>query len=338
MPATGHIELRLGLAGGVIDRVDIRSTRRVQASRLLEGKTVAKALDLLPLLFSVCGAAQRCAGLAAVEQALGITAGPDAIAARRRLLLVETVVEHATRILMDWPALIGEPPRIEAVRRLRAAMVREAEPADTEAAVAAVADRLFQILSTEGLAGFGAADIPLMPPLTPADADALAARLAGDHDGAFVAQPDWNGRVLETGPLARQCAQPKVVALRTESGNGLAARFAARLVELSAALESLAQAGSTGPVVTPALAGGSGVGLGVVEAARGLLAHRVEVVDGVIRRYQILAPTEWNFHPDGPLARGLRGQAMADGPALPRLARMLVCALDPCVACEILVE
>jgi Ni,Fe-hydrogenase I large subunit len=74
---------------------------------------------------------------------------------------------------------------------------------------------------------------------------------------------------------------------------------------------------------------GEGIGLGLVEASRGWLAHRVEIADGCIRRYQILAPTEWNFHPRGALARGL----IETAPCQPhdQLARLLVTALDPCV-------
>jgi Ni,Fe-hydrogenase I large subunit len=65
-----------------------------------------------------------------------------------------------------------------------------------------------------------------------------------------------------------------------------------------------------------------------VDAARGLLAHRVELREGVLRDYRILAPTEWNFHPQGPLARGLLG---ASGPDLEWRAALLASSLDPCV-------
>ena len=52
-----------------------------------------------------------------------------------------------------------------------------------------------------------------------------------------------------------------------------------------------------------------------------------------VTRYRIVAPTEWNFHPDGALARGLRERPV-DGPETARReAHVLVQALDPCVAC-----
>ena len=52
---------------------------------------------------------------------------------------------------------------------------------------------------------------------------------------------------------------------------------------------------------------GTGTGLGLVESARGCLCHRVAVAAGRVSDYKILAPTEWNFHPEGPLTRGLLG-------------------------------
>jgi hypothetical protein len=53
-----------------------------------------------------------------------------------------------------------------------------------------------------------------------------------------------------------------------------------------------------------------GVGRALVETARGLLMHEI-VLDGErIADYFIVAPTEWNFHPQGPLAGWLKGGVM----------------------------
>jgi Ni,Fe-hydrogenase I large subunit len=78
-----------------------------------------------------------------------------------------------------------------------------------------------------------------------------------------------------------------------------------------------------------------GEGLGAVQTARGLLLHRVRLADGRVAHYQIIAPTEWNFHPEGALVCGLRGLVTDDGAVLDRSARLAVQALDPCVACTI---
>ena len=80
---------------------------------------------------------------------------------------------------------------------------------------------------------------------------------------------------------------------------------------------------------------GHGDGLGAVETARGLLLHRARVHDECVVEYQIVAPTEWNFHPDGALVRGLAGTAVTDAADLLRKARLDVHSLDPCVACRV---
>ncbi len=49
----------------------------------------------------------------------------------------------------------------------------------------------------------------------------------------------------------------------------------------------------------------------------------------------VVAPTEWNFHPQGALREGLLGMAAHDAATLESAARRLVLALDPCVEYEI---
>ena len=203
-----------------------------------------------------------------------------------------------------------------------------AEGGDTPAA-----DLVRQVLSL-GLAGFGGGSVGLMDP---PDLAAIEAALAGDSDGSFVLRPHLEGVVHETGPLARMRAHPVVLPVLEQFGNGLLARLVARLVELGEISLDMRRA-------LPHLSdhegdgfdcGGSGVGVAAVEAARGMLVHRVELEKGSVRRYQILAPTEWNFHPEGPLVEGLRGSA---GQGIEEAAAMLITALDPCVAFDLVVE
>jgi coenzyme F420-reducing hydrogenase alpha subunit len=68
--------------------------------------------------------------------------------------------------------------------------------------------------------------------------------------------------------------------------------------------------------------------------ARGLLVHQVEVdpASHSVLACRVLAPTEWNFHPQGEVARRL---ARLD-PGLPeatlaRQVNLLVAAFDPCL-------
>ncbi|HRQ82334.1 MAG TPA: nickel-dependent hydrogenase large subunit, partial [Azospirillaceae bacterium] len=59
------------------------------------------------------------------------------------------------------------------------------------------------------------------------------------------------------------------------------------------------------------------------------LAHWVRLEQGRIADWRAVAPTEWNFHPQGALAQALTG--LPAGPELKAAAERLVCALDPCV-------
>jgi coenzyme F420-reducing hydrogenase alpha subunit len=79
----------------------------------------------------------------------------------------------------------------------------------------------------------------------------------------------------------------------------------------------------------------AGVGLAQVQAARGLLVHRVAIQAGRVADYRILAPTEWNFHPQGAAALGLATLPDADDATLRRMAGLFVTALDPCVAYDV---
>ncbi len=45
-----------------------------------------------------------------------------------------------------------------------------------------------------------------------------------------------------------------------------------------------------------------------------------------------MAPTEWNFHPEGAFARGALSLDAADATRLEGDVRWLVASLDPCVA------
>jgi hydrogenase large subunit len=62
----------------------------------------------------------------------------------------------------------------------------------------------------------------------------------------------------------------------------------------------------------------SGRAVGLTEAARGALGHWLEVEQGRISRYQIIAPTTWNFSPRDAQGRpGALEQALQGAQVLP---------------------
>lgn len=160
----------------------------------------------------------------------------------------------------------------------------------------------------------------------------LDALLAVDDDLQFTAQPDWQGVPQFTGALARQYDDPLIKRARIRYGCGLATHLLAHCVEIERTrkkLFTLCSRLKNSSHTNLVLHDGSGIAF--VQAARGILAHRVEIADNHLRRYQILAPTEWNFHPRGIVADALQREPTEDL----RPAHLLVSALDPCVAWKI---
>ncbi len=181
----------------------------------------------------------------------------------------------------------------------------------------------------------GRSDVSLMP--TAAPEALLGAVVPAMCEPRFAQAPTWNGVPVETGALPRMRTQPLVAAVAERHGNAVVTRMVARLTELAVLLQVLAAAAGAEQAGSPiqALSLASGEGLSAVQTARGLLLHRARLADGRVADYQIVAPTEWNFHPDGALVHGLTGLAAADEGALEQRTRLAVQALDPCVGYRI---
>ncbi|MFO7640157.1 MAG: nickel-dependent hydrogenase large subunit [Candidatus Competibacteraceae bacterium] len=186
-----------------------------------------------------------------------------------------------------------------------------------------------------GLADFGCSAVEPLPEFAPTR---FEQPLANDADYSFCARPNLAGRVGETGALARCWEHPLIAALRADYGNGLLVRSTARIVECAALVAGLREQARMLDDENPETAvtdTASGSGLGVVECARGRLVHWLAVTEGRVSAYRILAPTEWNFHPEGPLTRGLTGARVGPGTNIRQAIELFVTALDPCVAFEV---
>lgn len=183
----------------------------------------------------------------------------------------------------------------------------------------------------------GRSDTALMPGLD--DAGWWSAVVpALRQDPLFTHAPTWDGRPVETGALARQCRQPLLAALIARDGLCASTRFVARLVELATLLGELSQAGGDAAGWLQSWTLDDGAGLAAAQTARGLLLHHVRLHQGRLVAYRIVAPTEWNFHPQGALFRGIVGSEAPDAETLRARTRQAVQALDPCVGVRIEVE
>jgi coenzyme F420-reducing hydrogenase alpha subunit len=375
---TVHIELyhRAGQANGA----RIASSRPDIVSLVLLGKTPEQALGIVPLLFTLCGNAQACAALLACRAALGMTAEPESDAARDLLVQLETLREHAWRILLDWPGLIGLPPDKKALAALlkfdalfKRHLFRHGEAykldshldidavqltrltAELEALIDAaifngrLADfrtltcetqlcgwlrqndalpaSLLSNLYNRNWTAVGQNDVDCLPEL---EADALNRQMQREDLAAFCQAPRWQGRCFETTPLTRQRSHPLIASLQHRYGNGLMVRFLARLLEVAAIPLRLSRLTEQKP--DPAIVSSTGgIGLAQLQAARGLLIHRLELRHGRVYDYRIVAPTEWNFHPEGVVTQGLKRLTAENPNDLRRQAELLINAVDPCV-------
>ena len=98
--------------------------------------------------------------------------------------------------------------------------------------------------------------------------------------------------------------------------------------ELSVVVKSLL---SDGPDLINIFVSGNAI----VETARGLLMHEVTLENDRVSEYWIVAPTEWNFYPQGLLACWMRQRRYRDEAQLRDFVAHAVAALDPCVGWEL---
>lgn len=342
--------------GSTILGVRLAPRRLLDIGRLVRGKSVAEAARAIPLLFSLCGKAQGVAAALALAAAHGDTdISPD----RERQVVGEAVQEMAWRFLIDLPPLFGMTPAPQALAALRKQFAGQTPAADLEAFIATH----FLAMPCKAWREFTAvdqlenwlnrADTPaaqIIKALWHAAGDGNAVALLPDFNEqqitgellpallaapTFAARPNWRGQPAETGALARLAGHPLMREILHRQGAGIAARLLARLLELARLADALR--GDTlsrlGWIRCAQVR--ENAGLAWLQTSRGLLVHYAEVEDGAVADYRIVAPTEWNFHPDGALAHGLTGKAAASENEVRRHAELLLLALDPCVGYEI---
>ncbi|WP_281915763.1 hypothetical protein [Caldimonas thermodepolymerans] len=328
--------------------------RALALARVCVGLDAAQVPALMPRLYALCGGAHELAARLALEAAAG-QARVDASAAQRRQLQAQTLREHLRRLWLNWPQpLAGQPPRPQALAALRELWQGDSGHAARAAAwVAAHAlgmapeAWLGRLQAEPGWLDAWIADAPQEPawllreaarlplpevPAMPAVEDVLGlpGALAGlgarllDEPGFMVRPVLPDGRCAQTGAAPR---------LQRASGRPRPASVVARL---AAGVEEVARL-AAGEDLLRAWAEplGGQAAVAAVEMARGVLLHAVRL-DAAQRvaGYHVVAPTEWNFHPEGGVARAL-ARLRGDEAGIARLAGALATAFDPCVAFEV---
>jgi hypothetical protein len=157
----------------------------------------------------------------------------------------------------------------------------------------------------------------------------LASSLVADPE--FVQRPTWLGQCAENGPWSRLRHRQAQAVVAHSAWTRLSARWL-ELVEIAAADPYHPEQGRMPLLASGALQLAAGQALAWVEMARGLLFHWVQLdAAGAVQDYRVLAPTEWNFHPQGALAQALSALPVGETVA----ASTLAAAFDPCVACTV---
>jgi Ni,Fe-hydrogenase I large subunit len=170
-----------------------------------------------------------------------------------------------------------------------------------------------------------------------------------DQPGAYTwcKAPRYHARVAETGALARQMVNghPLLRALVAANGGSVLARVVARLFEIALvvpAMENWVRALTPGePFCNQWQLPDQASAVGLVEAARGALGHWLHIDGGKIARYQIIAPTTWNFSPrdaggvPGALEQALVGLSVGEGESVPLAVQHVVRSFDPCMVCTV---
>jgi hydrogenase large subunit len=159
--------------------------------------------------------------------------------------------------------------------------------------------------------------------------------------------PRLDGRVLETGALARQLAdgQPLVRALWERTGGNVVTRALSRAIELARLVilveHCLRAVVPDAPCSNEAQLPDEADAFGLCEAARGSLGHWLSIRGGRIANYQIIAPTSWNFSPrdrhgtPGALEAALVGAPVQPGEKTPVAVQHIVRSFDPCMVCTV---
>lgn len=340
----GRIEVTIGWRDGRISSVDIHNSRPAVVSRLLQGKTYTEALTLIPMLFSVCGVAQQIAATEAVESALQTEAfqtepSVSVSRARQQLLLAENIRELGLRMARDWlddrsmaQQLMQWFVRIRTELQWSLtlnAQEQTEEQANQNLKITELIEDVRSILPGQDQlnacwqqldTAFG--DILLNP--------GVSAMPALGSTAMMQLLPELERSLKSEVGFAQQ---PSVMGQCYETGNAIADAVGKEHQTLPERLDSFVSALMALPdqLLQPTdLIWRNGKGIALVTAARGLLIHRVSLQNEIVADYQLVAPTEWNFHPQGTLLSMLEGVAV-EYDRLEALVNRLIVLVDPCV-------
>lgn len=355
----------------------LQSSREDWAPRLARGQAVSALPGLMASLFNLCSHAHRlCAQLASDAAAPGLLPAPQQVAQRLRTETAQEHIRRIgldwPRLLAVEPgaaAMAGADAAHAALHRCPLLLPAATLPTDPGPTTltwlqdellqmpATTWQRAWQACGADWLHDWSHRHTGWLPALlrVAREADtavpldpATALRAHADADGqcnlsaalalqpGFALHPLWHGASAHTGSWTRLNDLSADLPLTPW------ALLGSRIAELiRLCLPDAPGQSGAGWLSFGSLATGERQGLAWVEMARGVLVHQVEIDgtggDARVAACRVLAPTEWNFHPQGVVAQHIAGLDVGQ-PAedVKRRVRLLMAAFDPCVPFDVM--
>lgn len=166
------------------------------------------------------------------------------------------------------------------------------------------------------------------------------------HAYSWAKAPRYKGEVLEVGALGRQLisGDALIAALFSRHGSTVFTRVFARLHESVKLLNEMDtwvdELSPDEDYYAKNTLKQNAEGIGLTEAARGILGHWISVENGKIKNYQVITPTGWNASPrdekenPGALEQALIGTRIEDE-SNPAEIEHVIRSYDPCLVCTV---
>ena len=161
------------------------------------------------------------------------------------------------------------------------------------------------------------------------------------NKNSYAKNVTYKDKYYETGPLSRAMLNktPLIKGLHRKFGDSMLTRIVARVCEIPQLLNhskklieqlDLSEPSSIEP--KPDISKLTGNGIGIVEAARGSLIHKAYIQNGIIKKYDIITPTQWNLS-NGTRKKLAISQKAMIGLKSTKLAEIVFKTFDVCSVC-----
>jgi Coenzyme F420-reducing hydrogenase, alpha subunit len=358
-----ELKLTLMVYRGRVHRVHTELPR-ADVRALMCGRSVEEGMNLLPSVFSICTHAHAAAAWGALMAAAGGSVDKNIKMLHTLAVQVETVQESLRSLTFQLP----EELRDVAMMRSFAQAWRESnaflsrlkqiiqsgtiETPDHYRTVLALWDEfcanhvfgdgsavfLEKAAHTRSLSEFPPTPVLQWFRCLAQNAPLLGRAIISPLPSKYYRNGVLSWEELTAPPYEASCwlrveQEPSMRFVTERFGNNVAARIAARMVDVARTLTILF-GDYEGQHWIRSYQAAEHCGAVEVKCARGVLMHRARVENGEIVAYDICSPTDWNLHEKGALLTLVDASAQ-DRDRLHRHATWLVQALDPCVAFDI---